>query len=141
MRCFAASIIVLLVYIVTFQQVQAQTLDIPHNTRIAVIGNNLADRMQHQGWLESYIQAIHPKHKISFRHLGFTGDEINVRPRSNNFGSADQWLTKVQADIVFCFFGYNEALRGPEHIPAFKQNLAAMIDLSLIHISEPTRRS
>jgi len=128
MRRFAASIIILLVCFVTLQQVQAQTLDIPHNGRIAVIGNNLADRMQHQGWLESYIQAIHPKHKISFRHLGFTGDEINVRPRSNNFGSADQWLTKVQADIVFCFFGYNEALRGPEHIPAFKQNLAAMID-------------
>ena len=84
--------------------------------------------MQHQGWLESYIQAIYPKHNVSFRHLGFTGDEINVRPRSNNFGSADQWLTKVQADVVFCFFGYNEALKGPEYLPAFKQNMATMID-------------
>ena len=107
---------------------QAQALIYSQAGRIAVIGNNLADRMQHQGWLESYIQAIYPKHNVSFRHLGFTGDEINVRPRSNNFGSADQWLTKVQADVVFCFFGYNEALKGPEYLPALKQNMTTMID-------------
>ena len=128
MRRFAFSIFTLLFSFATLQQVQAQTLDLPQAARIAVIGNNLADRMQHQGWLESYIQAIYPKHKVSFRHLGFTGDEINVRPRSNNFGSADQWLTKVQADVVFCFFGYNEALKGPDYLPALKQNLATMID-------------
>ena len=128
MRRFAFSIFTLFFFFATLQQVQAQALDLPQAGRIAVIGNNLADRMQHQGWLESYIQAIYPKHNVSFRHLGFTGDEINVRPRSNNFGSADQWLTKVQADVVFCFFGYNEALKGPEYLPAFKQNMATMID-------------
>ena len=128
MRRFAFSIFTLFFFFATLQQVQAQALDLPQAGRIAVIGNNLADRMQHQGWLESYIQAIYPKHNVSFRHLGFTGDEINVRPRSNNFGSADQWLTKVRADVVFCFFGYNEALKGPEYLPAFKQNMATMID-------------
>ncbi len=112
----------------SIQHVSAQSLNLPQQGRIAVIGNNLADRMQHQGWLESYLQALYPAHKLSVRHLGFTGDEVNVRPRSNNFGSPDQWLTKVQADIIFCFFGYNEALRGLEHTDQFKQNLAAMID-------------
>ncbi|MBA61455.1 MAG: dehydrogenase [Planctomycetaceae bacterium] len=128
MRRFVFSFFLFFFSFATVQQIHAQVLDLPQAGRIAVIGNNLADRMQHQGWLESYIQAIHPKHKLSFRHLGFTGDEVNVRPRSNNFGSADQWLTKVQADVVFCFFGYNEALKGPDQIPALKQNLAVMID-------------
>ena len=119
---------ILLISLAVPGQADAQALELPTNSRIAVIGNNLADRMQHQGWLEAYIQAIHPKQKISFRHLGFTGDEVNVRPRSNNFGSADQWLTKVQADVVFCFFGFNEALRGPESMEQFKQHLTSMLE-------------
>ena len=51
-----------------------------------------------------------------------------MRPRSNNFGSADQWLTKVQADVVFCFFGFNEALRGPESMAQVKQHLTSILE-------------
>ena len=60
---------ILLISLAVPGQADAQALELPTNSRIAVIGNNLADRMQHQGWLEAYIQAIHPKQKISFRHL------------------------------------------------------------------------
>ena len=91
---------ILLISLAVPGQADAQALELPTNSRIAVIGNNLADRMQHQGWLEAYIQAIHPKQKISFRHLGFTGDEVNVRPRSNNFGSA---LPRYRQMLSFAF--------------------------------------
>ncbi|MEC7567319.1 MAG: PA14 domain-containing protein [Planctomycetota bacterium] len=107
---------------------QSQTLQLPEQARIAIIGNTLADRMQHHGWLETYTQALHPKHTLIFRNLGFAGDEVSQRPRSNNFGSTDQWLTKTQADVVFCFFGYNEALKGADTVNAFRTNLATMID-------------
>ena len=43
---------------------QAQTLQLPEQARIAIIGNTLADRMQHHGWLETYTQALHPKHTL-----------------------------------------------------------------------------
>ena len=52
---------------------------------------------------------------------------MKTRPRSASFGSPDQWLTKVRSDVVLCFFGYNEALRGPEALPGFEKDLAAMI--------------
>ena len=95
---------------------------------VAIIGNTLADRMQHFGWLETYLQALHPDLELTFRNLGFSGDEVNRRPRSENFGDADQWLTKCQADVVFCFFGYNEALRGESQLSEFEKHLAEMID-------------
>ena len=101
---------------------------------VAYIGNNLADRMQHHAWLETYIHALHPEHELTFRNLGFTGDEVKTRPRSDNFGSPDQWLENVQADVVFCFFGYNEALRyqlgesGQKTLASFESDLADMID-------------
>lgn len=110
------------------QPTTAQNLELPKNANITIIGNTLADRMQHYPWLESYTQALHPNHSLVFRNLGFSGDEVNARQRSANFGSADQWLTKTKADVVLCFFGYNEALRGADTVDAFSKNLATMID-------------
>ena len=106
----------------------AEKLVLAPNSNVAIIGNTTADRMQHHGWLETYIQALHPDQKLAFRNLGFSGDEVVLRQRSDNFGNADQWLTKVQADVVFAFFGYNESLKGEAGLPGFKSDLAANID-------------
>ncbi|MFP6601001.1 MAG: SGNH/GDSL hydrolase family protein, partial [Pirellulaceae bacterium] len=103
-------------------------VQISKGNRVAYIGNAMADRMQHHAWLETYIHAMYPQHQLTFRNLGFTGDEVKTRPRSASFGNPDQWLSKVQADIVFGFFGYNEALRGEAGLPGFTKDLATMID-------------
>ncbi|GIS61725.1 MAG: hypothetical protein CM1200mP2_39500 [Planctomycetaceae bacterium] len=105
----------------------AELVQLNPGAHIAIIGNNLADRMQHHGWLETYLQAEFPQHRLSIRNLGFTGDEVKTRPRSANFGSTDQWLTKVKADVVFCFFGYNEALRGEPGLAGFRKDLGDML--------------
>lgn len=103
-------------------------LELRKGDGIAVIGNTLADRMQHSGWLETRIHAAHPDLELVFRNLGFAGDELTIRPREENFGTADQWLGKVKARVVFCFFGYNEAIRGPKGLDGFKNDLAKTID-------------
>jgi putative heme-binding domain-containing protein len=95
---------------------------------VAYIGNTLADRMQHDGWLETYLHALLPQHELTFRNLGFSGDEIKLRQRADNFGDADMWLTKCSADVVFCFFGHNESLKGEAGLAGFATDLAAMID-------------
>lgn len=95
---------------------------------IAYIGNTLADRMQHHAWLETYIQALFPEHQLTFRNLGYSADEVKRRDRADNFGSPDQWLTKVEADTVFCFFGRNEALNGDAGLESFRKDLGEMID-------------
>ncbi len=103
-------------------------LQLKPDDHICYIGNTLADRMQHYPWLETYIHALHPDHKLTFRNLGFAADEVAQRPRSDNFGSPDQWLTKCEADVVFCFFGYNEALRGEAGLEKFEQDLDQMLE-------------
>jgi len=125
-----ASWTILLLFIMALPNATAadNLVQISKGNRIAYIGNAMADRMQHHAWLETYIHAMYPQHELTFRNLGFTGDEVKTRPRSANFGSPDQWLTKVQADIVFGFFGYNEALRGEAGLAGFTNDLAAMID-------------
>lgn len=69
---------------------------------ICIIGNALAERMQHDGWLEAYLHARFPQHNLTVRNLGFSGDEVggytdkpdfHKRLRSQDFGTADQWLS------------------------------------------------
>lgn len=103
-------------------------LSLKKGDHIAYIGNTTADRMQHSAWLETYLHALYPDLDLTFRNLGYSGDELKLRQREESFGSPDEWLTKVGANVVFCFFGYNEALRGEQALPQFKKDLADVID-------------
>ncbi len=106
-------------------------LELRRGDRISLIGNALADRMQHHGWLETYLQSRFPKHNLAFRNLGFTGDEVAFRLRSANFGSPDKWLTDTKTDVVFAFFGYNESFGGDAGLPKFKANLDSFVKHTL----------
>ena len=135
---------------------QTAKLEIKYGDHICIIGNTLADRMQHDGWLETMLQSRYPKHELVIRNLGFSADELTVRLRSANFGSQDQWLagnqpipepnrlttrkgltnnrlerTNTRADVVFAFFGYNESFAGAEGLDQFKKDLDGFIKHAL----------
>lgn len=109
----------------------APRLDIQSGDHICLIGNTLADRMQHDGWLETYFFSRFPKANLVVRDLGFSGDELTHRERSAGFGSPDDHLARNKADVVLAFFGYNESFGGPAGLPKFKRNLADFIHHTL----------
>ena len=76
---------------------------------IAIMGNGLADRMQHDGWTETLLQEEHRDLGLSFRNLSLTGDRVNKFPRSKGFTPHDKYLSHIKADMIFAFFGYNES--------------------------------
>jgi azurin/lysophospholipase L1-like esterase len=76
---------------------------------VAVLGNGLADRMQHDDWMETYIQGESRDLNLSFRNLSLTGDRVNKFPRSSGFTPLEQYLRFVEADVILAFFGYNES--------------------------------
>jgi putative heme-binding domain-containing protein len=98
---------------------------------ICLIGNTLPDRMQHDGWLETLFQSRFPRHQLVFRNLGFSGDELTLRLRSEGFGSPDDWLTFHKTDVVLAFFGYNESFAGPEGLEKFRTDLKEFIKHTL----------
>ena len=102
----------------------AEDLSLKQNDHIAIVGEGLADRLQHDGWLETLLQAQFPERHLALRNLGFAGDELTTQMRCDNFGSADDWLARTRADVVFAFFGYNESFAGPAGVVKFKQDLA-----------------
>ncbi len=124
--------LVLLAVVASFFQVpnqlEAQNVVFQPKSHVALIGNALADRMQHHAWLETYLHALYPKNELTFRNLAFPADSLKNRQRSQSFGNADEWLTKVEADIVLCFFGFTESFGGQAGLQAFKADLAELID-------------
>src|SRR5437879_4219041 len=108
-------------------------LTLKSGDHISIIGNTLADRMQHDGWLETLLQAHFSERHLTFRNLGFAGDELTVRMRCENFGSPDDWLKRTKADVVFAFFGYNESFAGAAGLTKFKQEFEKFIGNTLEH--------
>src|SRR5947207_4978256 len=100
-----------------------QPLTLNKGDHICYVGNALADRMQHDGWLETLIYAKFPKHELVFRNLAVSGDEVATWHRSENFGSRDDWLTKTKAAVIFAFYGFNESFRGRDGLDKFKGDL------------------
>ena len=98
------------------------------NDVICEIGNGLADRMQHDGWVETLIQSKLPDKKLVFRNLAFTGDTVTSRPRQEGFASPEDYLKLCKADVIFAYFGYNESFAGEGGVAKFKSDLGAMID-------------
>jgi putative heme-binding domain-containing protein len=94
---------------------------------ISLIGNTLAERMQHDGWLETYLCSRFPSHDLVVRNLGFSGDELSLRLRSQDFGSPDNWLRANKTDVVFAFFGYNESFADKAGLEKFKKDLQEFI--------------
>ena len=103
------------------------TLALKKGDTICLVGNTLADRMQHSGWFETLVYSEFPDYDLVFRNLGFSGDELTVRQRSLDFGSTDDWLKHEKADVVLAFFGYNESFKGPAGLASFRQELEKFV--------------
>ncbi|HXG48445.1 MAG TPA: PVC-type heme-binding CxxCH protein, partial [Methylomirabilota bacterium] len=102
-------------------------LTLQKGDHIALIGNALAERMQHDSAFETLLHRAFPEHDLTVRNLGFSGDEIVTRARSENFGSPDDWLTRVKADVILAFFGFNESFKGYGGLDKFRSDLANFI--------------
>jgi glucose/arabinose dehydrogenase/azurin len=98
---------------------------------VAIIGGTLADRFQHSGWLETCLYTKYPDCDLVFRNLAVPADEVALRHRPADFGSADDWLTKVKADVVFAFFGFNESFKGQAGLAKFKSDLDTFLKTTL----------
>lgn len=130
-RCAIVLASLLPLMLITPAEAQQELLKLEKGDHIAIIGNTLADRLQHFGHVEATLHYRFPEHNLVVRDLGFSGDTLTERPRSDNFGSPDEWLAKVKADVIFAFFGYNESYAGEAGLPQFRKQLEDFIDHTL----------
>ncbi|WP_079512219.1 SGNH/GDSL hydrolase family protein [Maribacter arcticus] len=127
----------------------------PHSS-IVLIGNNLGSRMLNFGTFETEMQLRYPTDSLVIRNMSDGCDTSGFRPHSGRvsswafpgaekfqtelaqnsgsegaFGTPDEWLSRLQADIILGFFGYNESFEGPQGLENYKAELDAFIKHSL----------
>jgi glucose/arabinose dehydrogenase len=108
-----------------------QAVKLEKGDHVSLIGNTLADRMQHYGWLETLTYSRLPDQELVFRNLGFSGDEVAFRDRSKDFGTPDEWLWWTHTDVIFAFFGFNESFQGAKGLDKFKADYDKWVKATL----------
>src|SRR6056297_1343955 len=98
------------------------------NDVVAIYGNGLADRMQHDPWVETVLQSHLEGMNVRFRNMSFSGDMVNKRPRSKGFKNDAEYLQHVAPDVVFTFYGYNESFAGPAGADAYRDELVKLVE-------------
>lgn len=123
---------------------------------IVMIGNNLGSRMQNFGYFETEIHLRNPEKKLFVRNMCDGGNTPGFRPHSGRFSpwafpgaeqfqtelanfsdsqghfeTPDQWLTRLEADVILAFFGYNESFGGADGLSNFEKELEAFIEYTL----------
>ncbi len=98
------------------------------NDLVAIYGNGLADRMQHDPWVETVLQSHLKGMNVSFRNMSFSGDVVNKKPRNKGFINDAEYLKHVEPDVVFTFYGYNESFKGPDGANAYQAELVKLVE-------------
>jgi mono/diheme cytochrome c family protein/glucose/arabinose dehydrogenase len=149
---------ILLIFLGTFQckQTPSPVVELRKDSHIVLIGNNLGSRMMNFGHFETEVHLRYPDSLIFIRNMCDGGNTPGFRPHAarvspwafpgaekfqtelahysnsqGHFETEDQWLTRLQADIIIAFFGYNESFQGKEGLQNFKDELDAFIQHSL----------
>jgi lysophospholipase L1-like esterase len=102
--------------------------------RVVLLGGTFVERMQTYGYVETVLTALHPDKDITFRNLGWSGDEVSGIARAV-FGKTDDGFKRLMDDLVeanptviLVAYGANEAYRGPEQVEQFTAGLSRLLD-------------
>ncbi|GAA4462712.1 GDSL-type esterase/lipase family protein [Nibrella saemangeumensis] len=121
-----------------------------------LVGNNLGSRMMNYGHFETELQVRYPEHMLYIRNMCDGGDTPGFRPHASRFSpwafpgaekfqtelatnsdseghfeTPDQWLTRLKADVILAFFGYNESFQGKAGLDNYKAELEAFVKHTL----------
>ncbi len=114
---------------IPFSSVVAQELPLKlqKGDHVVLVGNTLAERMQYFGHWESLLHSRFPKDELVVRNLGWSADEIGLRPRSKDFKDHKHTLADHKPNVLLAFFGFNESFAGPAGLAKFEQDLEGFL--------------
>jgi mono/diheme cytochrome c family protein/glucose/arabinose dehydrogenase len=149
---------VLLIALLTLQFTQSSgpSLSLKKDAHVVLIGNNLGSRMMNYGHFETEMHLRYPDFNLFIRNMCDGGNTPGFRPHASRvspwafpgaekfqtelanfsdsqgfFETEDQWLTRLKADVIIAFFGYNESFEGPKGLENYKAELDAFIKHTL----------
>jgi glucose/arabinose dehydrogenase len=102
-------------------------LKLAKGNKIVLIGNTLAERMQYFGNFETLLHSRYPDLELVVRNLGWSADELTLRPRSQDFKDHGHRLEDHKPDVILAFFGFNESFAGEKGLAKFEADLEKFV--------------
>jgi lysophospholipase L1-like esterase len=103
--------------------------------RVVFIGGTFIEREQSYSYLETFLRMHWPQRKITFRNLGWSGDNVFGASRGY-FEGADAGfarLTKISHElkptVIFIGYGMAESFDGEAGLPSFRSGLEKQLDM------------
>jgi lysophospholipase L1-like esterase len=108
--------------------------ELKNGDRVVFLGNSLFENDFQYGYLELALTTRWPDRDVTFRNLGWTGDNVYGVARSTftnpptPYELLMQHITKAQPTVVFLGYGGIEAQEGEAGLPIFKAGLNKLLD-------------
>jgi len=150
------SLLLVILLTVAFLPEKKKKLVLSKNAHIAFIGGNLGSRMMNYGHFETELHLRFPDYQLFVRNMCDGGDTPGFRPHAARkdawafqgaekfnpqwakdtysegfFEYPDQWLSRLQTDVVIGFFGFSESYEGVAGLQRYKEELSAFIKHTL----------
>src|SRR5688500_13711618 len=103
------SLVLILAHVASPAFAQQPPVKLQKGDHVVLVGNTLAERMQYFGHWETLLHSRFPKEELVVRNLGWSADEIGLRPRSKDFKDHKQTLADHKPNVLLAFFGFNES--------------------------------
>ena len=135
------------------------SLELKKGDRVTLVGAGMGSRMIHYGHFETELHLRFPALNLTIRNLCDEGNTPGFRPHpgreqhgqyafpgakeliskklqttsgpKGHFESPDQWLTRLETDVVLAFFGFNSSFDGTRELGRFKKELDAFLKHTL----------
>jgi lysophospholipase L1-like esterase len=104
------------------------------DNHIVFIGSGLIEQAQFAGYIETRLARRFPNRHITFRNLGWSGDNVWGAARIsgyNNpagFGRLMKELSGLKPDIIFIAYGSDESFAGEGDLAHFEQGYDKLLD-------------
>ncbi len=137
---FTGHFVVLLLVFSTFSALAQNnsdakgSIELKHGDRVVFLGNSLFENDIPVGYLEYALATRWPDREITFRNLGWSGDNVFGSARSTftnpptAYDHLIQQLTSANPTVVFLAYGGIEAQQGEAGLENFQQGLNKLID-------------
>lgn len=103
--------------------------------RVVFVGNTLIEREQRDGYFETALTRRFPRANITFRNLGWSGDNVWGEAQAGFGSPADGFrhlqdhVTALKPTVIIAGYGTNESFAGPAGLAQFESGLHTMLDM------------
>ncbi len=113
---------------------ETRPLELADGDRVVFLGSTYIERMQSYDYLETLLTAAYSDRNITFRNLGWSGDDVTGLARAvfgqpiDGFKRLERDLVQAKPTVIIVCYGGNEAHAGEAGLSEFEAGLNRLLE-------------